>query len=332
MPGRRGWIAGAVIMGVCVTGLGCSGEDSRPRPPPAKQIPGPVALDRVTTRSVDVGEGPYDVVAAFGSIWIARTDGVASFDPESGSPRSHVAIANAGEWTNLAAGGTALWYLESPGALVEVGPIGGTVTAETHFGADDGTDSFEGVGATAGGVCAGQLAPVDAPGLVCVRADSSTSFTVEVPHEDLGVSVVAGTRDGSIWAAGSGLVRVDLMSQKATTVVGPTGRVSALAADGSAVWAAALSEAGTELWHVSGTTAERRARFPGVFVSALAFGGGRLWVLANGAVSYLSADDMLVRVAKVPKGSRSLAATATSVWTVEYRTRTATIVSGVGSR
>jgi ligand-binding sensor domain-containing protein len=120
-------------------------------------------------RRVQVGRGPYDAVAAFGSIWIAGSRGLSRFDPVRGVPTAQVAIPNDGEWTNVAASPQAVWYLESSGVLVEVEPAGDRIIRTIHVVSQPGRDVFEFVGASSEGACASQIAPRSAPGVVCVR-------------------------------------------------------------------------------------------------------------------------------------------------------------------
>lgn len=68
---------------------------------------------------------PVGVVAAFGSVWVAGTDGVARIDPGTNKKIATISIPSAG-WT--AASANAIW-ITAPGELVRIDPATNTVAA-----------------------------------------------------------------------------------------------------------------------------------------------------------------------------------------------------------
>jgi streptogramin lyase len=323
-----GWLSG-IVLSLAYLAAGCSGgsshatHGSQPRLP-VLAVP---SAAQVVKRTVSVGAGPYDVAAGLGSIWVSETSGVARLDPTIGAVIGHAAIRNDGEWTGVGVGGGSVWYLESTGTLARVDPNRTSVERVVVFGKHNGTEAYEYVGVSPWGVCASRIAPTSEDGLVCLGAGSNTSV-FNVPA---GPGSVVGTDDGSIWVGGKTLTRVSPSTRVVETIPLPHGSAAAaLASDGDTIWAAvAVANANPQLWRIEGDRVQVRLVLRSPPVSAVAVGAGGVWILSGGTISYVQPNGRLIQIASVPSDSRGLAATANTLWTVQYQAGTVTLVTGL---
>jgi streptogramin lyase len=292
-----------------------------------------VVVHTGVARDLPVGAGPYDLAAGFGSVWVAATDGVARVDPQSGRVVASIRIANDGESTNVALGAGAVWYLESPGAIVRIDPDRDVPTARREFGTGHGRDAFENLAANRAGVCAGKYTAVsDFGGTIC--------FDRRLRHErvlDAGPGPIAALANGPMWVGGQALHRIDPASGSITPVRLPhRSSVPAVVAAGDSAWAAVDvgREARARLWHLGGRGVISKRPLPLRFVSALAVDGqGRIWAIAHGrsrrraALYLVRRDGTVARIAGVHFLARGLASTPAALWTANYRAGTITRVS-----
>jgi streptogramin lyase len=319
------WMSGIVLSLACLA-AGCSGGSSHATNGSRPLVLALPSAAHVVKRTMSVGAGPYDVAAGLGSIWVSETSGIAKLDPTTGALIGHVAIRNDGEWTGVGVGGGSVWYLESPGTLVQVDPNRTRVGRVVAFGKASGTEAYEYVGLSPSGVCTSRIAPTSEDGLVCLGAGSNTSvFNVRA-----GPGPVVGTDDGSIWVGGKSLTRLTPSTRAVETIPLPNGSAAAaLASDGRTVWVAVnIANAHPQLWRIEGDRVQARLVVRSPPVSAVAVGAGGLWILSSGTISYLQPNGTFTQIASVPKDSRGLAATTNTIWTVQYQAGTATLVSG----
>jgi len=326
--------AASLLVGVVLAASACaSGHGGHSAATAAKEstvLDGGSSRRPAVVRRVKVGALPYDAVAAFGSIWIAATGGVVRFDRVSGRFEGRTSIPEHGEWMNVAAGGGSIWYTAGA-SLWTVAPSNGRVVRTIRLGPATGREAYEFVGASSHGACVSQIAPSSRAGLICVAGTKGSVMRVAA-----GPGPIAGAADGSLWVGGPSLTRLTLTPRTMTSTPLPRkASVAAVAASGSSVWAAVnFTPTRAEVWKIRHGRVVRRFAVPHAWVVALAPAHGRVWLLTQrlhahtSEVAFLSPSGGLTAVHRVAPESRALvAATDSSVWTVDYRAGTATIVT-----
>jgi hypothetical protein len=302
--------------------------------PPLRLVKnGPPVSPGAVVRPIRVGYGPYEARYGLGRVWVANVAGIVSVDPVSGKPVGRANLQNQSEWSNVALGGGAVWFLGgtvpagmSPQAiLVPVDPT--TIRAGTPIMIDHpGKEAFENVGASADGVCAGRIGgvPSSSAGTVCVsHTPGAAPFFVRA-----GPGPLLGVADGTIWIGGGALVRVDLRTRTTHTVAAAEdGKVIALVADGAALWAAVnYANRSAELWRIVDNHVDGRIAIRAGYVTSLASVGGGLWVMLAGRhsnrIDVVLPSGALRPVAKVPTDARSLTASPAALWTTRYQSGT----------
>jgi hypothetical protein len=302
---------------------------------------GPPVSPGAIVRPVRVGYGPYEARYGLGRVWIANVAGIASVDPVSGKPVGRANLRNQSEWSNVALGGGAVWFLGgrvpagmNPQAMlvpVDATSIrAGTPIMITHTG----KEAFLDIGASGDGVCAGRIGgvPSSLAGTVCVsRQPGATPFFVGA-----GPGPLLGVSDGTIWIGGNTLVRLNPRTHATHTVaVANGGSVVALVADGDALWAAAnYSNRSSELWRIADNHIDRRIAIRARDVTSLASVGGGLWVMLAGRhskrIEVVLPSGALRPVATVPMDARSLTASPAALWTTRYQSGVVLEISNRG--
>ena len=242
-------------------------------------------------------------------------------------------IANNGEWTNVAAGGGAIWYLESPGKLVAVDPSRSEVTRVIRLSAARGRAAFEFAGASFQGTCVSQIAPTSRAGLLCLPRTAKRVIRISA-----GPGPIAGAPDGSLWVGGPSLTQLTLTPRKTKSIPLPRKTsVDAVAARGDSVWVAvnfsSRTSAKAQLWQLKRGKVVHRFPVPGAWVAAVAPARGRVWLLTEprrgkmAEIKVISRSGRLRSVSRVARTSRVLVAAPSSVWTLDYRSGTATVIT-----
>ena len=324
----------AVVVGLTACAAGHRGGSTSTSGQAATAPTGGLSGRARVVRRVKIGAMPYDVVAGFGSVWIAATDGVDRFAPATGRLEGRTTIRHGGEWMNIAAGGGTIWYA-SAGKLVAIDPSGGQIVRVIRLGPATGREAYEFVGASSQGVCVGQIAPTRRTGLLCVAGKEG-----RVTRITAGPGPIAGASDGSLWVGGASLERLTLTPRTMTSIHLPSkASVDALAASGGSVWAALNFESRTsarsELWQLRRGHVIRRLAVPKAWVASLAPTRSGIWLLTRRLHGHKSEIEFVrpnggldtASSVAVAMNSRGLAGTDSSVWTVQYRPATATIVA-----
>ena len=229
------------ILALVVTGCFDDGSPSGAGPtghataPPIRLVTtGPPVSPGAIVRPIRVGYGPYEARYGLGRVWVANVAGIVSVDPVSGKPVGRADLGNDSEWSNLALGDGAVWFLGGR-APAGTGPQAMLVSVNaTTLRADrpimiasTGKEAFENIGASPDGVCAGRIGGVPpSAGTVCVsrQARAAPFFVTAGPGPLLGVP------DGTIWIGGGTLVRLDPRTRTTSTVAAANdGKVIALA-------------------------------------------------------------------------------------------------------
>jgi hypothetical protein len=323
----------ALILALVVTGCLDDGAPSGAGPivhataPPLRLVTsGPPVSPGAVVRPIRVGYGPYEARYGLGRVWVANVAGIVSVDPVSGTPVGRANLHNQSEWSNVALGGGAAWFLGgrvptgmSPEAMLV--PVDATtIRAGTPIMiAHTGKQAFENVGASGDGVCAGRIGA--SAGTVCVsRKPGAAPFFVGA-----GPGPLLGVSDGTIWIGGKTLVRLSPRTHATQTVaIANGGSVVALVADGDALWAAVnYANRSAELWRIADNHIDRRIAIRARGVTSLASVGGGLWVMLAGRhsnrIEVVLPSGALRPVATVPMDARSLTASPAALWTTRYQ-------------
>jgi hypothetical protein len=291
---------------------------------------GPPVSPGAIVRPIRVGYGPYEARYGLGRVWVANVAGIVSVDPVSGKPVGRANLHNDSEWSNVALGGGAVWFLGGrvpagmgPQAML-VSVNATTVQADAPIMLDHtGKEAFENVGASPDGVCAGRVGgvPSSSAGTVCVSdTPGAAPFFVRA-----GPGPLLGVSDGTIWIGGWALVRLNPRTRTTHTVaVAKGGKVIALVADGDAVWAAVnYSDHSAELWQITDHQVDRRIAIRTGYVTSIASIGEGLWVMLAGRhsnrIDVVLPSGALRPVARVPQDARSLTASPAALWTTRYQ-------------
>ena len=327
----------SLLLALVLTGCFDDGSPSGAGPtvhavaPPLRLVrSGPPVSPGAIVRAIRVGYGPYEARYGLGRVWVANVAGIVSVDPVSGKPVGRANLHNQSEWSNVALGGGAVWFLGgtvlagmSPQAMLV--PVDATtIRAGTPIMIDHpGKEAFENVGASADGVCAGRIGsvPSSSAGTMCVsHMPGAAPFFVRA-----GPGPILGVSDGTIWIGGGALVRLDPRTRTTHTVAAAKGgKVIALVADGAALWAAVnYSDHSAELWRIVDNHIDRRIAIRAGYVTSLASIGGGLWIMSAGRhsnrIDVVLPSGALRPVAKVPMDARSLTASPAALWTTRYQ-------------
>jgi hypothetical protein len=326
-----------LILALVVTGCFDDGSPSGAGPTVHPTVPslrlvtdGPPISPSAVVRPIRVGYGPYEARYGLGRVWVANVAGIVSVEPVSGKPVGRANLHNQSEWSNVALGGGAVWFL---GGRVLAGmnlqamlvPVDATtIRAGTPIMiSHTGKDAFRDIGASEDGVCAERIAgvPSSPAGTVCVsRQRGAAPFFVRA-----GPGPLLGVSDGTIWIGGKTLVRLNPRTHVTHTVaIANGGSVVALVADGDALWAAVnYSNRSAELWRIADNHIDRRIAIRARDVTSLASVGGGLWVMLAGRqlnrIEVVLPSGALGPVATVPMDARSLTASPAALWTTRYQ-------------
>jgi len=327
----------SLLLALVLTGCFDDGSPSGARPivhatAPALRLVtnGPPVSPGAIVRPVRVGYGPYEARYGLGRVWVANVTGIVSVDPVSGKPVGRANLHNDSEWSNVALGGGAAWFLGGrvsagmrPQAML-VSVNASTIRADRPIMiASTGKEAFLDIGASGDGVCAGRIGgvPSSSAGTVCVsHTPGAAPFFVRA-----GPGPLLGASDGTIWIGGKTLVRLNPRTRTAHTVaVAKGGEVVALVADGDDLWAAVnYAHRSAELWRIVDNHVDRRIASRFRAVTSLASVGGGLWVMLAGRhsnrVDVVLPSGALRPVAKVPMDARSLTASPAALWTTRYQ-------------
>jgi hypothetical protein len=308
-----------------------AGPTVRATTPPLRVVTdGPPVSPGAVVRPIRVGYGPYEARYGLGRVWIANVAGIASVDPVTGLPVGRANLRNQSEWSNVALGGGAVWFL---GGRAPAGtslqamlvPVDATTirAGAPIMIAHTSKEAFLDIGASGDGVCAGRIGgvPSSLAGTVCVsRQRRAAPFFVRA-----GPGPLLGVSDGTIWIGGKTLVRLNPRTHVTHTIaVARGGSVVALVADGDALWAAVnYSNRSAELWRITGNHIDRRITIRAREVTSLASVGGGLWVMLAGRhskrIEVVLPWGALRPVATVSMDARSLTASPTALWTTRYQ-------------
>lgn len=328
-------LVAVAVMGTSTSCLGGSGSDagsgSTIASSPVVSDPGPPL---VSTRPAVVNrvmvEWPYDAAAGFGSIWISMAAGLTKLDPGSGRVLGTVTIPNSGEWSNVAVGGGAVWF-GAGGTVVRVAPATGRVLSRINIGLADGTQAFEWIGANSHGFCTTQLVAKPGRAAICFDITLKTRF---IAHA--GPGPIAATTNGDIWVGGPSLAEVDIRTRTTHLLATPRGStVSALAADGTGLWAAVEldREKHAELWHVVNRRVVSRIPIDATWVGNVAVADGALVVVpyrlgeARPTAFVVGRGGKLTPIATLAKDNHNILGTRTALWAVSYRRKLVTEIS-----
>lgn len=325
--------AGAMVVG------GCTGTQSgavQPGPSSASRGPGlaaprtgPPVTSAARVRVVAAGAGAYDVRYGLGAVWVATIRGVTELDPSSGRVVGRVDLENHSEWSNVAVGDGAVWFLgakPSGPVIVRLDPT--TLRADPPIALPNRSGgAYEGIAVTGGVACVGRLQAQ--PGTVCLSEHGGPSWFLPARGPPEGVAGFAphAAAGGALWIGGASLTRLDPVTRNTTTIgLPPRGRATALAADRGALWAAIdVYRRPSQLWRITAGRVDRRITLQARGVSALAATAGGVWVVTGGTsirVSTVRPDGALVAVATVAADDHALTASPTALWATHYRSGT----------
>jgi hypothetical protein len=332
MRGLGALLALALLPG-CLGGGGGAAAHAAFRFPGAQPTRLPTDAS-IYLQRIRVGYGAYDLATGDGGLWVAVAHGVTRIDPHRGTVSGRVHVANEMEWTNVAAGPGAVWYLSATGSrpvVREIDPARLTVE-RTYPVAIPGAAALEGVAATRSGACVGALAPkgIDA---VCVGPNvrRGSLLVRSEPNRPRLASVPLSADRTAVLLGGTTIRRVDLQSGDTTRPRLPAGDVALIAVDGPRLWAfVTRPHTRAELWGIAGGKVVRRVTLPIEYAVSMAARDGRVWLLTGDAVYAVYAvrpDGVMSRIATVPRRSRGLVATPTALWTAEYQSGTVIEIS-----
>jgi hypothetical protein len=273
---------------------------------------------------VHTGYGPYDAAYGFGAIWVATVHGVSKLDPRTGRVLAHVDLRNHSEWSNVAVGDGAVWFLGRSTRAPMVLRIDRTTLKPLHTiplpnprGA-----AYEGIAAAGGIVCVGRLGA--GPGTICMPEHGGQRMALPGPPMPT-PRVAAGC---AIWIGGSAITRRDADTRRPIEIRLPTrGDATAITTDRGTVWAAInFHRRASQLWGIARGRVIRRIQLRTRDVTAMTAIAGGVWVMTGGTRPRIFAvrpNGQLSHVATVAADNHALIASPHALWALSYRSGTA---------
>jgi hypothetical protein len=302
--------------------------------------------------STHVASGAVATAAGSGSVWVAGFDAISRLDPAGGRVVARIRTPGTGDYSQLAVGGRSVWATSSSarGVVYRIDPRRDRVIATVKLGGP-----VQGIAVGSGRVWVTR--PLHGPGQL-IAIDPSKNRVTRPPIEvGPGPAQVVYALH-AVWVQNtspSSVMRVDPAGGRVTTVIATTPIAPGSPGPGTIAvgygWLWSLANG--SLSRVDPVSAHVRSRVPIPRGTAVAFGDGRVWVLAyprsssttlfypiNGTAALWDVDADSGRVTGRPirlgaKQPIAIAAARRAVWIADYDssavTRIRLITAGCGA-